>query len=129
MSTPPRTRLLVVDDEPLNCDLLRRVLKADFDVVTAVDASEASTVLAEDSDIAIVLIDQMMPEKLGTSFAREAKQSRPELQFIVLTGYDEDPDVVAAKEDGTVSDVVGKPWRSEQLKRAIDNVLSQRGRV
>ena len=76
-AAPARTCLLVVDDEPLNRDLLRRTLKRDFEVVEAEDAREAMAVLEGRADVALVLCDQLMPGRSGTELAREVRALRP----------------------------------------------------
>ena len=65
-----RARILVVDDEPLNLDLLRRTLQRDFDVAVASSAAEAVTWLdAEAGAVAVVLCDQLMPGRSGSRSA------------------------------------------------------------
>jgi two-component system response regulator HupR/HoxA len=117
--------LLVVDDEPLNRDLLRRTLKRDFEVVEAEDAREALVVLGERDDVALVLCDQLMPGRSGTELAREVRAMRPELPFVLLTGYDDDPDVTAARTGGFVAAVVAKPWQAPALRGLVARLLGK----
>jgi CheY-like chemotaxis protein len=115
--------LLVVDDEPLNRDLLRRTLKRDFEVIEAEDAREALAQLDARADIALVLCDQLMPGRSGTELARDVRALRPELPFVLLTGYDDDPDVAAAHTGGWVAAVVAKPWQAPALKGLVAKLL------
>ena len=117
--------LLVVDDEPLNRDLLRRTLKRDFEVVEAEDAREALVVLGERDDVALVLSDQLMPGRSGTELAREVRAIRPALPFVLLTGYDDDPDVAAARTSGFVAAVVAKPWQAPALRGLVARLLGK----
>lgn len=115
--------LLVVDDEPENRDLLRRTLKRDFEVEDAEDASAALAVLSR-RRVDLMLCDQLMPGKSGTELAAEVKQRWPTTRVVLLTGYDDDPEVAAAHADGRVAAVVGKPWQATRLRELIAQLLA-----
>jgi two-component system response regulator HupR/HoxA len=114
--------LLVVDDEPENRDLLRRTLKRDFEVEDAEDAVAALAVL-DRRPVALMLCDQLMPGKSGTELAAEVKRRWPATRVVLLTGYDDDPEVAAAHADGRVAAVVGKPWQAARLRELIAQLL------
>jgi two-component system response regulator HupR/HoxA len=114
--------LLVVDDEPENRDLLRRTLKRDFEVEDAEDAVAALAVL-DRRPVALMLCDQLMPGKSGTELAAEVKRRWPATRVVLLTGYDDDPEVAAAHADGRVAAVVGKPWQAIRLRELIAALL------
>jgi two-component system, NtrC family, response regulator HupR/HoxA len=117
--------LLIVDDEPLNRELLRRVLQRHYDIEEAEDAAGALEVLERRGDeVQLVLCDQLMPGKSGTELATEVRQRWPGLVFMLLTGYDDDPAVTRAHAEGLVSRVISKPWRGSALKRVIEEALS-----
>ena len=118
-----RPCLLVVDDEPENRDLLRRTLKRDFDVEDAEDALAALQVLAR-REVQLMLCDQLMPGKSGTDLAAEVKARWPATRVVLLTGYDDDPEVAAAHADGRVAAVVGKPWQATRLRALIATLLA-----
>lgn len=128
MSDPPqkRARLLIVDDEPLNRELLRRVLHRDYDISEAEDAQHAIAVLEGfGGDVQLILCDQLMPGRSGTQLAVDVRERWPDTHFILLTGYDDDPVVIDALEHGAVDEVVAKPWRGKLLK---DRIVSRLGR-
>ena len=118
-----RPCLLVVDDEPENRDLLRRTLKRDFDVEDAEDALAALQVLSR-REVQLMLCDQLMPGKSGTDLAAEVKARWPGTRVVLLTGYDDDPEVAAAHADGRVAAVVGKPWQATRLRALIATLLA-----
>ena len=65
-----RIRLLVVDDEPLNRELLSRVLGRQYDVSEAKDAADALQVLEQSGDsIRVILCDQLMPGRMSASLS------------------------------------------------------------
>jgi two-component system response regulator HupR/HoxA len=119
-----RPRLLIVDDEMLNRELLRRVLHRSYEIEEAEDAIQAITVLEQcGHDVRLILCDQLMPGRSGTELAAEVRQRWPHINFLLLTGYDDDPGVVEAVENGTIAEVVPKPWRGANLKKRIAFLL------
>lgn len=119
-----RIRLLVVDDEPLNRELLSRVLGRQYDVTEAQDATDAVRALEAGGDrIQVVLCDQLMPGRMGTQLAEEVHSRWPGTHFMLLTGYDDDPVVAEAVAKGHVHEVLAKPWRGKALKELIKNKL------
>ena len=112
MRTPPR--ILVVDDNPTNLEVLRVRLNAHgYDVVTAVDGEDA---LNRVRDVApdLVLLDIMMPKVDGISVVKELKQDDT-LRFtptILVTAKSETRDVVIGLEAGAErSDSWHRKWR------------------
>lgn len=119
-----KPRLLIVDDEMLNRELLRRVLHKSYEIEEAGDASQAVSVLEACGDqVRLVLCDQLMPGRSGTELASEVRERWPHIQFLLLTGFDDDPNVLAAVESGYVAEVVPKPWRGARLKTLIKELL------
>lgn len=119
-----RPRLLIVDDEMLNRELLRRVLHRNYEIEEAEDAAQAITVLEQcGDDVRLILCDQLMPGRTGTELAVEVRQRWPHINFLLLTGYDDDPGVAEAVENGTIAEVVPKPWRGNSLKKRIADLL------
>lgn len=116
-----RACLLVVDDESLNRELLRRVLHREYEIEEAEDASEALGVLERrGQDIKLILCDQLMPGGInGTQLAAMVRDKWPWIEFLLLTGYDDDPVVIEAKDKGLIGEVVAKPWRGSALKARI----------
>lgn len=116
--------ILVVDDEPLNRELLRRVLQSAYAVEEAADASEALAYLERQQPVGLMLCDHMMPGKTGTELAAIVRERWPALPVVLLTGYDGDPEVVAAHQRGTVRQVVAKPWRAAELRELVAQMVA-----
>lgn len=120
-------RVMVVDDEPLNVDLLRRTLQRQFDVVEAASADEAlSWLQGNGGDIAVILCDQLMPGQSGTELAQVVRSRWPQIRFVLVTGVDESDEVIAAKRDGLVDDVVAKPWNAGVLRTRLRQLADAR---
>jgi two-component system response regulator HupR/HoxA len=120
VSTPPEPRpaILIVDDEPLNRDLLRRVLFRDYRVLEA-DHAEAALRVLDEHAVAVVLADQVMPGRSGTDLARDVRARGLRTVVLLLTGYEDAPEVLRALREGVIHDVVGKPWNTARLKELL----------
>jgi CheY-like chemotaxis protein len=116
-------RILIVDDEPLNRELLRRVLQSEYVIDEAEDADAAVGVLEGENEFAAVLCDQLMPGRCGTDLAGDVKARWPRVKFLLITGYDDDPQVLEAKAAGKLHEVVTKPWTARGLKELLRTML------
>ncbi|MEO0813123.1 MAG: response regulator, partial [Myxococcota bacterium] len=102
-------RVLVVDDSPIVCAALKRLLERDPEihvVATALDAQSAlRAVSVHEPDIATV--DLNMPGRDGVDFIGELMHARP-TPVLVVTADAKQPDAFEALRSGAL-DVVGKP--------------------
>ncbi len=115
-----KQHLLIVDDEPLNRELLRRMLSPSYELSEASDAQEALEVLeSEAGGVQLILCDYLMPGKSGAELAGIVRERWPGTTFLLLTGYDEDQEIADARENGSVHVVITKPWRTTELRATI----------
>ncbi len=81
-SLDKKPRLLIVDDEPFNLEILSEHLQdADYDVVTADDGESAWDLLSRDHAFDAILLDRMMPRMDGMALLARLKQ-QPELMQV-----------------------------------------------
>jgi adenylate cyclase len=122
LRTPPR--ILAVDDNPANLDLLRLRLKAEgYEIVTAVDGEDALT-RAREFDPDLVLLDVMMPKLDGISVLKRLKEDR-DLRFvpvILVTAKADTRDVVAGLQAGA-DDYLTKPFEQTALVARVRSLL------
>jgi len=129
-----KPKILVVDDEPDNLDLLYRTFYRDYKVLRANSGLAALDILAQEGDISVIISDQRMPMMSGTEFLSLTATQYPDIIRIILTGYTDVEDLVDAINAGKVFKYLTKPWESEELKavvrQAMDthNVLKARTR-
>ncbi|MEG4803052.1 SpoIIE family protein phosphatase [Microcoleus sp. ARI1-B5] len=115
-----KLKLMVVDDEPDNLDLLYRTFRRDFQVYKADSALSALSVLDEQGEMAVIISDQRMPEMNGTEFLGKTVDRFPDTIRILLTGYTDVEDLVEAINAGQVFKYITKPWNPEELKSVIN---------
>lgn len=116
-------KLLVVDDEPAITRSLERILREEFDVVTALSGAEALEVLTL-HDIALIISDQRMPGMTGVEFLKRSAEIRPHCVRIILTGYTDAADLVEAINSGVIYKYVTKPWENGDLVQTVKRGLS-----
>jgi GAF domain-containing protein/class 3 adenylate cyclase len=120
MSKP---KLLVVDDEPDNLDLLYRTFHRDYKVLRAENGPSALEILAEEGDVAVIVSDQRMPLMSGTEFLSLTATQYPDIIRIILTGYTDVEDLVEAINSGKVFKYVTKPWNADELKALVRQAM------
>ncbi|NES01531.1 MAG: SpoIIE family protein phosphatase [Okeania sp. SIO2F4] len=114
-----KLKLMVVDDEPDNLDLLYRTFRRDFKVYKADSAFSAMDVLEAEGEMALIISDQRMPEMNGTEFLGKTLERFPDTVRILLTGYTDVEDLVEAINSGKVFKYITKPWNPEELKAVV----------
>ncbi len=117
-----RARILVVDDEPANLQLLVRMLRRRYDVVTAASGPEALALLHRQA-FAAILSDQRMPDMTGTELLTEARRLVPGTVRMILTGYAPEPESVAAINDAHVTTYLTKPIAPDTVERAVADAV------
>lgn len=128
-----KPRMLVVDDEPDNLDLLYRTFRRDFNVLRAESGQTALEILAEHGEVAVIISDQRMPEMKGTEFLSKTVPEFPDTVRIILTGFTDVEDLVDAINAGQVYRYITKPWDPDELKHVVNqaastyDLLKQRG--
>ncbi|MGB3291555.1 MAG: response regulator [Phormidesmis sp.] len=115
-----KPRMLVVDDEPDNLDLLYRTFRRDFKVLRAESGVEALEVLSTEGEVAVIISDQRMPEMKGTEFLSKTVPDFPDTVRIILTGFTDVEDLVDAINAGQVYRYITKPWDPDELKHVVD---------
>ncbi|MCY7391704.1 MAG: GAF domain-containing protein, partial [Leptolyngbyaceae cyanobacterium CAN_BIN12] len=114
-----KPKILVVDDEPDNLDLLYRTFHREFKVLRAENGPAALEILSNEGDVAVIISDQRMPHMSGTEFLSLTATQYPDIIRIILTGYTDVEDLVEAINSGKVFKYVTKPWDDEELKVVV----------
>ncbi|MFP5381967.1 MAG: diguanylate cyclase domain-containing protein, partial [Gammaproteobacteria bacterium] len=122
---PARSRLLVVDDEPLILEGLTRLLQTrDYEVTAAGGGCDALIALGK-QQFDVVLLDLGMPDLNGTEVLRFIADRSADTPVIVVSGESSIDAAIRALRGGA-ADFVRKPYEPEELLRRIDNILARR---
>ncbi|HSP78252.1 MAG TPA: ATP-binding protein [Myxococcaceae bacterium] len=127
-SSGPRGRVLVIDDEPMLCAALERILRPHHDVILTTLAAEALPRLEAGESFDLILCDLMMPRMNGMDFHAALSRLRPELtrRVIFLTGGAFTPQAKAFLER-VPNRRVEKPFNSRALLAVTREVLAAVG--
>ena len=117
-----RHRILVVDDEPIVCASIRMLLTFDGHTVRTAANTEEALRLFDPREIDVLLTDYSMPGAPGTELAATVRKLAPDLPVILVTAYAEMLDFWGA-DLSHVDCIVSKPFRLEDLRSALDNVV------
>lgn len=118
-----KPKILVVDDEPDNLDLLYRTFHREYKVFRADSGPAALDLLTQEPDVAVIISDQRMPIMTGTEFLSLTAVQYPDIIRILLTGYTDVDDLVEAINSGKVFKYVTKPWEADHLKGIVRQAL------
>lgn len=115
--------LLVVDDDHNTTSLFEGLTRnMPVDVAVAYDGASARR-LFHDGDFNLVLMDQRLPDANGLELLREMRRERPRQVCILMTGYTDLRDALAAVREG-VFDYLTKPFQNlEELEAVIAKAL------
>jgi len=109
--------ILVLDDEKPVRDSMGVILaKNNYEVLDAADLKSGRAIL-EQGNVDVVLLDEMLPDGLGTSLLEESFPNRP--LMIVITGHGEIEMAVRAMKNGA-HDFLQKPVDLKQLQKSIE---------
>ncbi len=117
-----RLKILVVDDERRMRKLVRDFLvKKDFDVLEAGDGEEALDIFYEEKNIALIILDVMMPKMNGWEVCREIRETS-RVPIIMLTAKGEESDELMGFELG-VDEYISKPFSPKILVARVEAIL------
>jgi len=116
-------KVLVVDDEVVVCNSVRKVLaRKGYQVDETDDGGEALRRLQK-VPYELVILDMVMPKMNGIDVLREIKQRQPETSVIMITGY---ASIDSAKEAIRLgaSEYLPKPFTPDELLRVAESVAA-----
>lgn len=123
---PPTATILIVDDEPINRQVLHNHLSTqNFKLIEASGGEQALQAIAEQGPIDLILLDIMMPHISGYQVCSELRKKHPknELPIIFLSAKNQVSDLMAGFSVGA-NDYLTKPVSKEELITRVDAHLS-----
>ncbi|WP_224360722.1 response regulator [Hyalangium versicolor] len=117
-----RHTLLLVDDEADVLDILVRMFQRQYRVLTATSGQEALSILRTQS-VDVLITDQRMPEMTGIELVTAARAEGIDITALLLTGYTDPEDIIAAINQGQVYRYITKPWDVNDLLITVKNAV------
>ena len=115
-------RILVVDDQPVQCELLSHALQRDWHTIMVASNGNEALRLFERHEFDLVITDKSMPGMNGDQLAVAVKSREPDTRVIMVTGFGadtEDPD----SQSEFIDLVLAKPTSLVELRASIARVM------
>ena len=123
---PDRLKVLVVDDEKSIRTTLRTSLEdMGLEVLTAASGEEAVG-LSEREDLSLVMLDLKLPGIDGLEVLRRLRERNPAPPVVIISAHGTVGSAASAMHLGAV-DFLQKPFSLDEVKCAVEDVLSRRG--
>lgn len=119
-----KPKVLVIDDEAIIRGLCAEVIKGMGLDVTAVGDPLIALEMTNKNNFDLIITDVKMPKMSGIELMKKIKSIRPDMPFIIITGYGTYELVIEALKEGAC-DFINKPFQSEELKLSIKNTLEK----
>ena len=116
-------RILYIDDEVINLELLQLTFMNDFEVLIAESAEKGLKLLAQNPDIHVLISDLKMPVMNGLDFIKVVKEKHPEKVCMLLTGFMESDVMLEGFNKELIFRYLMKPWNKDELKETILEAL------
>jgi PAS domain S-box-containing protein len=123
---PLQGRVLVVDDEPSVLAIMRETLTSwGLEVEAGGSADAAERCFARNPTFDLLLTDYAMPSASGIELAERLRRRRPDLPWLLYTGF-ADADTIERAGRAGASAVLQKPIERDELRAAVESVLAAR---
>lgn len=121
--------ILIVDDDRSVCELLQDVLEEQrYPVHYCHQGKEALNMLAQHPEIALVMLDMMLPDTNGLLVLQQLQRLRPDAMVIMLTGMGSESEMVIGLEMGA-DDYIAKPFNPRVVVARVRAALRRGGRL
>jgi two-component system sensor histidine kinase/response regulator len=115
-----KIKILYVDDEINNLTGFKASFRMNYNIMIAVNATDAMQHLSSHPDIRVIFCDQRMPGKTGVQFFEEIRSRYPKPIRILLTGFTDVDSVIDSINLGNIFRYVKKPWTDDDILGAIN---------
>ena len=119
---------MVVDDEPMVCDSIRRMLVVEGHQVETAASGEAALALFGKNRFDLVIVDYELPLMNGDKVAVAIKALDPNQPIALITAYAEALQSAATPLPG-VDLVISKPFDLQELRQAVTRLLTNKVRL
>jgi two-component system, cell cycle response regulator CpdR len=117
--------ILVVDDDRIMLELVKRILEREGNVVHCVSSGEEALEKIKEKTFSLMITDLNMPGLDGLELARKGLEIAPQMPIIMDTGRNSPKIIRLAKEIG-ISKVLTKPFLVKELLETIREVMGKR---
>ncbi len=116
-----KSKVLLVDDDAMVLAGLKRQLRNQFRIETALSGEEGLRKIEEDGPYAVIVSDYFMPGMNGIEFLCRAKKTDPDSMRMMLTGSADMSTAIKAVNEGSIFQFHPKPCPADTLGKAIQS--------
>ncbi|WDD96941.1 diguanylate cyclase [Thalassomonas actiniarum] len=119
---PEKPLIMLVDDEAENLNVMRQLLAADFQVITALSGYEAIQIINNMGDagkIQLIISDQRMPKMSGVEFLKLVADKIPDTIRIILSAYSDTQVVIDSINKAEIYKFMTKPFDPGELSLTV----------
>ena len=117
-----KSKILIVDDAELNRELLKEILKEDYEILEADNGEIALKVLEEEHEnISAILLDLIIPVMDGFGLLKLLNERHLISRISVLVGSGENS--IQKCFDYGISDFIGKPFNAKLVRKRVQNAV------
>ncbi|MFQ5603569.1 MAG: sigma-54-dependent transcriptional regulator [bacterium] len=117
--------ILIIDDEPKMCKVLKFALEPDGHKVTTAENAETGLERFNAQPFDLVITDLKMPGKDGLFVLEKVKKQSPKTEVIMMTAYATAQNAVEAMKKGAY-DYIIKPFEMDELKLKVRHIMEKR---
>jgi serine phosphatase RsbU (regulator of sigma subunit) len=124
-----KDKVLLVDDDAMVLAGLKRQLRNQFSIDTALSGEEALKQVRENGPYAVIVSDFLMPGMNGVEFLSNVKKTDPATVRMMLTGTADMPTAIRAVNEGSIYQFHPKPCPADTLCQAIQSAIGEYRKV
>lgn len=124
-----KDKVLLVDDDAMVLAGLKRQLRNQFRIDTALSGEEALKQVQENGPYAVIVSDYMMPGMNGVEFLSYVKNTSPDTVRMMLTGSADMPTAIRAVNEGNIFQFHPKPCPADTLSQGIQSAIQKYHKV
>ncbi len=117
--------ILVVDDEPSICKLAKKEMGLSNRKITTAENAAQAIKLASKQDFDVIVLDVRLPDGNGLELLEHFRDTLPDVEIIMITGYSEVADAVEAMKMGAY-DYITKPFSLDRMNIVIERAYQRR---
>jgi two-component system NtrC family response regulator len=121
----PSGNILIIDDEPKMCKVLKFALEPEGYSVATAENAETGLETFSKSPFDLVITDLKMPGKDGLFVLGKVKKQSPQTEVIMMTAYATAQNAVEAMKKGAY-DYIIKPFEMDELKLKVQHIMEKR---
>ena len=119
MKKNEQLKILLVEDDQESMNFFVSCFQEEYNILCAFSGEEALERFKQEEDIAMVLSDQAMPGMTGVELLTHIYQQDESVIRIIITGFLNTADIIAAINNGHIYQFIVKPWELVQMRMIL----------